>query len=319
MSVYGLPSPGGIVVGVDDGSSAHGAVIWAARAAAARRLPLVVCHAYCPRDTRAGHELECAARNRALRTAQYGVEVAMAEAPTVRVEAWVAEGQPARVLLDAVVAPELIVVGFRARGRLAAELLETFTGRADVLTPCPVVAVPALAARRRRPSGGPVPNSRRGQTGRSGPDGRAGRADHPRPRSGLVVATTAADGSADDGVVRFASGAATWSGSRVVETPELDGLALGSADHPGGPSVDLVVVGRAIGSAPEFLRTPGSGRGEPLKAPPATTLSAALGYGSSRRMGTPVAVVPVSPTSAARVASAPVATAQAGHVAALPR
>jgi hypothetical protein len=306
LSVYGLPSPGGIVVGVGDGSSDHGAVICAARAAAARRLPLVVCHAYGARGARAGQELECAARNRALRTARHGVEVAMAEAPTIRVEGWAAEGRPARVLLEAVVAPELIVVGYRARGRLAAELLETFTRSADVLPACPVVAVPARAARRRRPSG------------RSGQFERPGRADRSTARSGVVVATTT-DGSADDGVIRFASGAAAWWDSRVVEATELDALGLGGDEHPGGPAVDLVVVGRKVGSAREARRTHGSTRGEPLEAPPARSLGVALGYGASRSLGAPVAVVPVALAAPVSAAAGPAPNQVATPVATLRR
>ncbi len=313
MSVYGLPSPGGIVVGVDDGRSAHGAVIWAARAAAARDLPLVVCHAYGPRSPRAGHELECAARNRAWRTAQDGVDVARAEAPTVRAEAWVAPGEPAQVLVGAVVAPELVVVGFRARGRLAAGLLATFGARTDLLAPCPVVAVPARMGTPRRRLPGP-----RGRGDKSG--------SHPQ----IVLATTGSRGSAEgaDAVRRFAHEEAALSGSRVIEAADLDAMT-GAAAEPGpGRNADLAVglvvvglvaVGTDVESAPALLRTPGRGRGEPLETPPATTLGAALGYGALRRLGAPVAVVPVASTSGTRAADAPVTAARAGHVAALRR
>src|SRR5690606_3134208 len=106
------PPLGGVVVGVNDGSSARGALTWAAHAARARGLPLVVCHAYGTDETGASLELACAARNRALRTARYGVEVAESAAPGVTATAWAEEGSPAQVLVDACVDPSMIVVGY---------------------------------------------------------------------------------------------------------------------------------------------------------------------------------------------------------------
>ena len=278
MSVYGLPPSGGIVVGVVDGPSAHGAVVWAARAAQRRRLPLIVCHAYRAGDARTDHELDGAARNRALRTARYGVEIAEAEAPGVWAVPWVGRGSASQVLIDAIKQPAMIVVGCRSRGRLAAALLATFCGWAGSLEPCPVIAVPGRLGAHRRLS-----------------LGRGRRGERRRGRGQVVVASTADEGN--ESVAQFAVTEATLWGTRVVEVA-APGFDL-SARNPGealsmvAKEADLLVVGKPIDGAPERLRTPASGPGETLETPPAATLGAALGYGAFRRLATPVAVVPV--------------------------
>lgn len=293
MGAYGLPPPGGIVVGVDDGSSAHGAVIWAARAARARRLPLVVCHAYRPSDARTDLELEGAARNRAWRTAKYAVETAEAEVPGVRAVPMVGVGPASQLLVDAVKRPDMIVVGLRRQGRLAAELLATFCGWAGSLEPCPVVAVPARAGMSRLSAG---PRSQLGDHRMTG----AGRTNGNRHRTGrIVVATAAMTSTSSDQteILRFATAEAALWNSRVVEVPE-PAFDI-SARHPGDPlstlarDADLLVVGKPVDSAPEPLRSPPMRPGDDLEAPPAVSLGAALGYGAFRRLTTPVAVVPV--------------------------
>ncbi len=262
-------------MGVDDGPSARSAVVWAARAASRRRVPLVVCHAYQSSDARTDLELSGAARNRAWRTARYGVEMAQAEVPGVQAVPWVGEGSTAQVLVNAVKRPEFIVVGFRTHGQLAAELLATFCGWADALEPCPVVAVPARSGARRRLSPG-----RRGTAHR---------------RHGQIVVASAG-GQGHDAVVRFATTEAALLGDRVVETP-VPGFDLELSD-PGdslailAKDADLLVVGKPVDSAPERLRTPAREAGCVVDLP-SVTLGAALGFGEFRHLGTPVAVVPV--------------------------
>ncbi|WP_157181096.1 universal stress protein [Actinopolymorpha alba] len=297
---HGLPPPGGIVVGADDGRSAHGAVIWAARAAWARRLPVVVCHAYQPTG---GRELECAARNRAWRTATYAAEIAQAEAPGVEAVPWVAEGSPSQVLVGAVKDPELIVVGFRSRGRLAAELVSSLGERLDLSGPCPIVAVP----------------SRIGGLGRNSP-GRRGRGTR---RTGRVVVATAVYGDNDE-VLRFASDEADRWGAHVVEVP-VPWFGPGVPDaHESllvtAKDADLLVMGRAVGDVTPtvpflYSHSPTSHSDGTWGPPPPTTLAGALGWvgpagetrGSriphceSRRVSVPVAVVPVTERAATTV------------------
>lgn len=266
------PPPGGVVVGVNDGSSARGAVTWAARTARARGLPLVVCHAYRADEASPDRELACAARNRALRTARYGVEVAEAAAPGVTAVAWAAEGAAAQVLVDACFDPALFVVGFRARGQLAAQVLATFVGRPQV-RPCPVAAVPPRFGGLRR-----ISPSRR----------RSGRTRGP------VVAVVMGDDRNRD-VLRVAATEADLRGARMVEVPArpsevLLRRELGEPLSAVTKHADLLVVGMPVEAAPEFLRGPGraastSGCGVPL--------AAVLGYGAFRRFGPPVLLVPI--------------------------
>ncbi|MEQ7125835.1 universal stress protein [Actinopolymorpha sp. B11F2] len=314
MGSRGLPPPGAIVVGAHDGSSARGAVIWAARAARDRRCPLVVCHAYQPGRAHTGRELECAERNRAWRTAQDWVRTAQAEVPGVAATAWVASGAPALVLADAVAEPELIVVGFRAHGRLAGDLLASLWARADAMPICPVVAVPSRTGGFRRCVG----NGRRRDQGR---------------REGRVVVATVTGETATD-VRRFAtseaarSGADVWEGT--VPPPVMDernrrrpgvgtattagaGLDVGEPLTALARDAELLVVGMPISSPP--LRQPkiARGGGEQVESPPIASLGAALGYGAMRRLTAPIAVVPAAPRPATMVpAGAPGAVRRTG-------
>lgn len=288
MTGYGLPPVGGIVVGVSEGSAARGAVGWAARAARARQLPLVVCHAYQSTDTRTDNELQCAARNRAWRMARECVRLAQAEAPGVRAVPWVGEGQVPEVLVGAVLDPEFLVVGVRSGGRRAAELVASFDHWAGGFGPCPVVAVPSrrgglarLARRRRR---GP----RRGAAGR------------------VVVA--AEGGHSHEDVRRFAlAEAALWGGQvrevpmsafRVPDSNAYESLSAAAHD------ADLLVVGRpagggAVAARPMPVAAPADTAENLLQAPSVASLRMVLGSDLLRSLGTPVAVVPVTERSLA--------------------
>jgi len=258
------PPLGGVVVGVNDGSSARGALTWAAHAARARGLPLVVCHAYGTDETGASLELTCAARNRALRTARYGVEVAESAAPGVTATAWAEEGSPAQVLVDACVDPSMIVVGYRAHGVVAAQVLAILA--AGPRGPrCPVAVVPPRVGGLRRLS-----------ANRSG-------------RAGGPVIAVVTGGDADWDVLRVAAAEAEMRKANLVELRSGRGLRRGPL--PTVPKhAELLVVGMPLQVASELLPRPGrdarTGGNE-------LSLAAVLGYGALRRSGPPVLLVPI--------------------------
>ncbi|MET9021506.1 hypothetical protein ABZV93_16100 [Actinopolymorpha sp. NPDC004070] len=275
---------GAVVVGASEGASAHGAVGWAASAARARRLPLVVCHAYQTGGDgpHGDNELHCAARNRAWRTARDGVRQAEAAAPGVRAVPWALEGSVAQVLVGAVPDPEFLVVGVRGDGRQAAELVASFGQWGGAFGPCPVVAVPT----RKRGL------TRRPRRHRRGP--RRGVAGH-------VVVAAEGGRSAED-VRRFAMQEALARGSEVREVP----MAAFARTSPAGceslsaaaQDADLLVVGRpgdenaGIGVGGPVVAVSGA-TGEVAEPPPAASLAGVLGPGLLRGLGPPIAVVPV--------------------------
>jgi nucleotide-binding universal stress UspA family protein len=277
MRNRGLPPPGAIVVGVHDGSSGRGAVLWAARAARNRRRSLVVCHAYQPRG-RTGRELECAARNRAWRTAEDSERAARTEVPGVEVMSWVAAGTPSEVIANAVEEPELIVVGFRTHGRLAGDLLASLWARADVVPICPVVAVPSgTGVLRRSAAKGRRRRDQRGLGGR------------------VVVAVT---GGSDAEVLRFAAAEAARSGA---DLREVNGHVTTAAGYDIGEPLatlarhaDLLVVGKPVTSGSTRPSMIANGWVPQVESPPIASLGAALGYGAIRRLSAPIAVVPAA-------------------------
>jgi len=317
MGVRDRVPSGGIVVGVRDGGSAHGAVIWAALQARARGLPLIVCHAYEP-GTQVGPELECAAHNRAWRTARDAVRLAETEAPGVVAFPSIVRGSPARALTSVVADPALIVVGFRSRGRTAAELVTRIWYFEPQGPICPVVVVPSqrkalrrlCAARRRRigwarrsaprPPFLPEQRGERKEHAALAADNGAG--------SRVVVAT--ATGLADGEVLRFATSEARLWGSRVLPLPTAPGtdklpalckdaclLVIGK---PVSPHRSETVAAQAVRTADGNSSTYDSEctarayrTGDRIgSSSPTTTLEAVLGYGAIRRLDVPLAVVP---------------------------
>ncbi|GAB3433427.1 universal stress protein [Flindersiella endophytica] len=114
-----------VVVGVDGSGPSHSALLWAAREAAARSLPLVVCHSYQPAHS-GPWEIDGSLRNRAWRIALDAARAAELETPGIEVVPYAALGPVARVLRDAVPDPDLFVLGqhHRSQGRhLMADLL----------------------------------------------------------------------------------------------------------------------------------------------------------------------------------------------------
>jgi nucleotide-binding universal stress UspA family protein len=71
--------------------------------------------------------------------------VAAVQTPGVELEARVAEGNPADVLIDASRDADLVVVGSRGRGGVVGLLLGSVSQRCVERAHCPVVVVPAAS------------------------------------------------------------------------------------------------------------------------------------------------------------------------------
>jgi nucleotide-binding universal stress UspA family protein len=104
-----------VVVGIDASGPAHSALLWAAREAKSRELPLVVCHAYAPTDGEPDWEAAGSARNRAWRIATEGAHAANLASPGGEAYAHAAPGPIQYVLRTAVADPEVFVLGCHRR------------------------------------------------------------------------------------------------------------------------------------------------------------------------------------------------------------
>jgi nucleotide-binding universal stress UspA family protein len=147
---------GKIVVGIDGSAHSSAALRWAADEAALRSARLEIVHAWSfvpvatPADsglvpmawtdnvelldvTRKAAEDAAAAQVEDVLGADHGATVS------------VVEGGPAEALLDAAKDADLLVVGNRGRGNLAAALLGATAAKVADSAPCPVVVVRAHA------------------------------------------------------------------------------------------------------------------------------------------------------------------------------
>jgi nucleotide-binding universal stress UspA family protein len=147
---------GKIVVGIDGSAHSSAALRWAADEAALRSARLEIVHAWSfvpvatPADsglvpmawtdnvelldvTRQAAEDAAAAQVEDVLGADHGATVS------------VVEGGPAEALLDAAKDADLLVVGNRGRGNLAAALLGSTSAKVADSAPCPVVVVRAHA------------------------------------------------------------------------------------------------------------------------------------------------------------------------------
>jgi nucleotide-binding universal stress UspA family protein len=119
-----------VVVGIDASGPAHSALLWAAREAKSRELPLVVCHAYAPTDGEPDWEAAGSARNRAWRIATEGAHAANLASPGGEAYAHAAPGPIQYVLRTAVADPEVFVLGCHrrqeSRQQVADLLLKSF-------------------------------------------------------------------------------------------------------------------------------------------------------------------------------------------------
>jgi hypothetical protein len=245
--------------------------------------------------------LECAAHNRAWRTAEEWVRIAQTEAPGVAATAWVASGSPASALADAVAEPELIVVGFRTHGRLAGELLAKLWARADVVPICPVVAVPSRTGAFRRSTGR---NRRRDQRRSAGPTVVANVTDETATDVVRYASIEAARLGAEVREVRVAPSAeCEHNGRRAATVPLTTGVGFDVAEPLTALARDaeLLVVGKPVTSTPLHQATIAPEGAEQAESPPIASLGAALGYGAMRRLTAPIAVVPAAPRPATMV------------------
>ena len=145
---------GKIVVGVDGSAHSEAALRWAAEEAALRAAALEIVHAwsFVPVATPADSglvpmawtdnvELLDVTRQAAQDAAAAQVEEVLGADHGATVS--VVEGGPAEALLDAAKDADLVVVGNRGRGNLAAALLGSTSAKVADSAPCPVVVVRA--------------------------------------------------------------------------------------------------------------------------------------------------------------------------------
>ncbi len=145
---------GKIVVGIDGSPHAAAALRWAADEAALRSATLEVVHAwtFVPVTTPADSglvpmawtdnvELLDVTRRAAEEAA--AAQVAAVLGPDNAAHVTIVEGSPDDVLLGAAQEADLLVVGHRGRGNLAAALLGSTSAKVADESPCPVVIVRA--------------------------------------------------------------------------------------------------------------------------------------------------------------------------------
>jgi nucleotide-binding universal stress UspA family protein len=145
---------GKIVVGVDGSRHATAALRWAADEARLRSATLQVVHAwtFVPVATPADSGLVPMAWTDNVElldvTRQAAQEAAVAQVadvlgPDHDASISVVEGGPAEALIDAAADADLLVVGNRGRGNIAAALLGSTSAKVADEAPCPVVVVRA--------------------------------------------------------------------------------------------------------------------------------------------------------------------------------
>jgi nucleotide-binding universal stress UspA family protein len=138
-----------IVVGVDDSPCAVDAIRWALEEAELRGARVRAVHAWhlpqlTPPGGRppAGLEVE-AYRQEAKRRLRTALQQAGVDDRRLEVEPVVAEAPPTEALLDAARDAILLVLGARGRGTFAGLVLGHVSHQCTLLSPCPVVVVPA--------------------------------------------------------------------------------------------------------------------------------------------------------------------------------
>jgi nucleotide-binding universal stress UspA family protein len=145
-----------ITVGVDGSKGAAAALDWAVDEARRRGAQLTAVYAwarpavngwgYVPPELLDGAELE----RRAQARLEAELREVVGDAPGVEVLAIVREGRPAEVLVEASHDAELLVVGSRGHGGLAATMLGSVGHACVQQALCPVVVVPEIMRYERR-------------------------------------------------------------------------------------------------------------------------------------------------------------------------
>lgn len=137
-----------VIVGVDGSPAAARALLWAAREARLRDVPLRVIHAWqLPLVDVADAAASSAVNAIALAEASHVLETATASVDPDHLPAPVrgtlVRGSAAKALLDAAGDEDVLVVGARGHGGLAGLLLGSVSDQVLRHSPCPVVVVPA--------------------------------------------------------------------------------------------------------------------------------------------------------------------------------
>lgn len=140
-----------IVVGVDGSEGSVQALMWAAREAGFRHLPLEVILVWHPAATVYGGvawsggfsaDFFDALRKEAEERLARACAAAGAALDGVEVERRVVEGSAAKTLVDAAAGAELLVVGTRGHGGFAGLLLGSVSTQCAHHAPCPLTIVP---------------------------------------------------------------------------------------------------------------------------------------------------------------------------------
>ena len=147
------PSPTGIVVGIDGSEQSNCALIWAAREAKARKLPLHLVTAYTvPIFAASGLDGGYATVDDDV--IRQGAEAVLRESAAkvahldIEMDARVENGDAAGVLLELSETAELLVFGSRGRGGFIGRLLGSVSSALPAHAKCPTVTVPLSCAKR---------------------------------------------------------------------------------------------------------------------------------------------------------------------------
>ncbi|MHA7269479.1 universal stress protein [Arthrobacter sp. HLT1-20] len=148
-----IPAPTGIVVGIDGSDQSNCALIWAARQAKLRNLPLHLVTAYTvPIFAASGLDGGYATVDDDV--IRQGAEAVLREAAAkvahldVAMDARVENGDAAGVLLELSESAQLLVFGSRGRGGFIGRLLGSVSSALPAHAKCPTVTVPLSCARR---------------------------------------------------------------------------------------------------------------------------------------------------------------------------
>lgn len=129
-----------IVVGADGSERSLDAADWAAREAAARGLPLVICHVTTATSWSGMVSAEQRQQYASQLLAEVSERVSSVEGLT-EVSAMTLTGQPAQSLISAAAGAEMLVVGARGMGGFAALMLGSVSDQVATHAECPVVVV----------------------------------------------------------------------------------------------------------------------------------------------------------------------------------
>jgi nucleotide-binding universal stress UspA family protein len=148
-----IPAPTGIVVGIDGSEQSNCALVWAAREAKLRKLPLHLVTAYTvPIFAASGLDGGYATVDDDV--IRQGAEAVLREAAAkiahdeLELDARVENGDAAGVLLEMSETAELLVFGTRGRGGFIGRLLGSVSSALPAHSKCPTVTVPLSCAPR---------------------------------------------------------------------------------------------------------------------------------------------------------------------------